>query len=335
MKMNCTLHATPFQLMQKINDKLKKMNPELCFNPKEKILKVNSQCDFFLEPDESIGKFAYINECIKNNKTPELWIIDNPLKDEFDSLDGEKIGIVRSDTISKSTIANKTFHKHNTTTEESSRMNLFNFNQNQTSHNNFSTIFKKNSIRISYEEYEKKLQPKEEETKRTETSRTKTIAKQFEEKINENKNIHQNKNQNNNDKIKKCHTRNKSAQSDLSEITKLSFYNIKQTNNLNVNRFFNIASFNPTSNEARISINHDNPKKPKKKNIVNISLNQDPVNEFLFELNKIIKASVENGIKKIESKETKFSTEEQDDDIDEMIAKRVRSRGVGLSKFIY
>ena len=42
---------------------------------------------------EPIGKFAYINECIKNNKVAEYRIIDNPIYSDFDITIEENINI--------------------------------------------------------------------------------------------------------------------------------------------------------------------------------------------------------------------------------------------------
>lgn len=82
MKVESSLLNSFSDLLKKINDKLAKIRPQLCFDINSKILKVHSLNDFVLDLSEPVGKFAYINECIINNKSPEYWIIDNPFPDE-------------------------------------------------------------------------------------------------------------------------------------------------------------------------------------------------------------------------------------------------------------
>jgi hypothetical protein len=78
MKVESSLITTAKDLLNKINTKIDNFKKELCFDPNKKILKVGSLNDYVINLDEPIGKFAYINECIKNNLIPEYWIIDNP-----------------------------------------------------------------------------------------------------------------------------------------------------------------------------------------------------------------------------------------------------------------
>lgn len=42
MKVDCTLKNTSIDLLNRINSKLNKIKPDLCFDVKTKILKVNS-----------------------------------------------------------------------------------------------------------------------------------------------------------------------------------------------------------------------------------------------------------------------------------------------------
>jgi hypothetical protein len=123
MKVESSLTTTALELLNKINLKLKNFKPDFCFEPKKKILKVAHMNDFIINQDEPIGKFAYINECIKNNYIPEYWIIDNP----FVSFNYGSIFLSMEDT---------------------SRLTMFN-NDHSKIEVTQSNLYKKNSIFIS------------------------------------------------------------------------------------------------------------------------------------------------------------------------------------------
>lgn len=79
LKIDCSLTSTAIEILIKVNNKLNIPRPELTFDPKKKLLKVFNLCDYFLDIDSPIGLSAYITESIKQDKIPELVIVDNPI----------------------------------------------------------------------------------------------------------------------------------------------------------------------------------------------------------------------------------------------------------------
>jgi hypothetical protein len=94
--------------------------------------------------DEPIGKLAYINECIKKNKVPEYWIIDNPFSNENTNLDETSSRF--SQTLKNNTVDGLNPHVQY---EDVKRLEMFSSNI----HNEISKsiLFKKHSIKIPQE----------------------------------------------------------------------------------------------------------------------------------------------------------------------------------------
>ena len=78
-KVKITLNTTGFDLLEKMNKKLKAMNEELTYDSKKMILKVRSLNDYVFDLEKPMTLFTYINECIKHNKEADYVIMKNPL----------------------------------------------------------------------------------------------------------------------------------------------------------------------------------------------------------------------------------------------------------------
>jgi hypothetical protein len=59
--------------------KLSQLNESLSFDSSQKILKVKSLNDYILNMKTPLSQYAYINECVMRNRTPEYIILDDPL----------------------------------------------------------------------------------------------------------------------------------------------------------------------------------------------------------------------------------------------------------------
>ena len=78
-KLKLDFKTTGYDLCENMSKKLAQMNKDLEFDPSKKILKVKSLNDYVLHMKYPLSRFAYINECVMRNRTPEYLIMDNPL----------------------------------------------------------------------------------------------------------------------------------------------------------------------------------------------------------------------------------------------------------------
>ena len=79
IKMKITLNTTAFDLIEKMNKKIKAMSNTLGYDSKKMILKVRSLNDYVFDLAKPICTCAYINECIKHNKEADYIILPNPI----------------------------------------------------------------------------------------------------------------------------------------------------------------------------------------------------------------------------------------------------------------
>ena len=78
-KIKITLDTTGFDLLEKMNKKVKAMKKELTYESKKMFLKVRSLNDYIFDLNKPIILYTYINECIKHNKEADYIILKNPL----------------------------------------------------------------------------------------------------------------------------------------------------------------------------------------------------------------------------------------------------------------
>ena len=78
-KLKITLDTTAYELLEKMNKKIKTMSNTLGYNSQKMILKVKSLNDYVFEINKPICIYTYINECIKHNKEADYVILPNPL----------------------------------------------------------------------------------------------------------------------------------------------------------------------------------------------------------------------------------------------------------------
>ena len=137
------------------------MNKDLEFDPKKKILKVKSLNDYILHMDYSLSRFAYINECLFRNKTPEYIIMDNPLIDnkEPDKLSNlkknETISINMKDNKSSKTNLEKFVAISSSISKEKINFNIKpkNLNKNTKSNTNDDLVLFIDSIEEDLKKY--------------------------------------------------------------------------------------------------------------------------------------------------------------------------------------
>ena len=77
-KVKISLNTTGFDLIEKMNKKVKTMKAELAFESSKMILKVRSLNDYIFDLTKPIFLYTYINECIKHNKEADYIIMKNP-----------------------------------------------------------------------------------------------------------------------------------------------------------------------------------------------------------------------------------------------------------------
>ncbi len=80
IKIQFDINTTAKELIEKVNNKLIKMQNNLKFNCENKILKVRGLNDYIFDLNDKIINYRYLNDCIRLNKNAEYVIIDNPLK---------------------------------------------------------------------------------------------------------------------------------------------------------------------------------------------------------------------------------------------------------------
>ena len=78
-KLKLELTTTGYDLCENMRKKLSQLNESLSFDSSQKILKVKSLNDYILNMKTPLSQYAYINECVMRNRTPEYIILDDPL----------------------------------------------------------------------------------------------------------------------------------------------------------------------------------------------------------------------------------------------------------------
>ena len=81
-KVKITLNTTGFDLIEKMNKKVRAMNEDLAFQSKKMILKVRSLNDYVFDISKPITLYTYIHECIKHNKEADYIIMKNPIYEQ-------------------------------------------------------------------------------------------------------------------------------------------------------------------------------------------------------------------------------------------------------------
>ena len=178
-KLKLDFKTTGNDLCENMSKKLGQMNKDLEFDPKKKILKVKSLNDYILHMDYSLSRFAYINECLFRNKTPEYIIMDNPLIDnkEPDKLSNlkknETISINMKDNKSSKTNLEKFVAISSSISKEKINFNIKpkNLNKNTKSNTNDDLVLFIDSIEEDLKKYnsdeiietQKKIELKEKE----------------------------------------------------------------------------------------------------------------------------------------------------------------------------
>ena len=95
-KFKLEFNMTGYDICESMRKKVTQLNENLVFDSAKKILKVKSLNDYILNMKTPLSQFAYINDCIINNKTPEYIILDDPI------LEGQKIEDLQNSTQNKS-----------------------------------------------------------------------------------------------------------------------------------------------------------------------------------------------------------------------------------------
>ena len=78
-KVKITLQTTAFDLLEKMNKKIRTMSDKLGYDSKKMILKVRSLNDYVFDLMKPMVTCSYINECIKHNKEADYVILPNPI----------------------------------------------------------------------------------------------------------------------------------------------------------------------------------------------------------------------------------------------------------------
>ena len=81
-KVKISLNTTAFDLLEKMNKKIRAMKEDLSFDSQKMILKVRSLNDYIFEISKPIVLFTYINECLKHNKEGDYIIMKNPIYEQ-------------------------------------------------------------------------------------------------------------------------------------------------------------------------------------------------------------------------------------------------------------
>ena len=88
-KVKITLNTTAFDLLEKMNKKIRTMSDTLGYDSKKMILKVRSLNDYVFDLKKPMVTCTYINECIKHNKEADYIILPNPIY-VLDKMDDKK-----------------------------------------------------------------------------------------------------------------------------------------------------------------------------------------------------------------------------------------------------
>lgn len=333
-KLNATVHTNGLDLLKTMNNKLDKIYPTYCYEVKKKILKVHTLNDYIIDLQEPLGKFAYIRDCIKANRPPEYWVVDNPFSKE-NNISNKDTNFNNENTVFG-------FNKRNSNIdfqEEKSFIKCFNVNldlsgnggvanykkllsrnslktldennkiinliENERNHNticNFSNT--KNNVNI-FNDTEPKLRM------------IKTSCKEIEEKDNRNDNNSRS---------------SKTKENKIDQIFNIGTHNPNKDKNINLDG----------KNSLKNSLNFS--KSGKDKNLYNkdISLVNDPIREYLKNINDLMqKRNVERKNLKLLSlennpqedisninNEVKIDSEDDDEEnkIDELNKTRLRTK---------
>jgi hypothetical protein len=106
-KVKISLNTTGFDLIEKMNKKIKAMNENLVYQSKKMILKVRSLNDYVFDISKPITLYTYINECIKHNKEADYIIMKNPIYEQ-------KEGQNQNQIIQDNNDVNITYQNYNT-----------------------------------------------------------------------------------------------------------------------------------------------------------------------------------------------------------------------------
>ena len=90
-KIKISLNTTGFDLLEKMNKKVKVMREDLAYESKKMILKVKSLNDYIFDITKPIVSYTYINECIKHNKEADYIILKNPIYENSENQDNNQI----------------------------------------------------------------------------------------------------------------------------------------------------------------------------------------------------------------------------------------------------
>ena len=78
-KLKLDFNTTGYELCESMRKKVNQLDNSLIFDSSQKILKVRSLNDYVLDMKKPLSQYAYINECVMRNRTPEYIILDDPL----------------------------------------------------------------------------------------------------------------------------------------------------------------------------------------------------------------------------------------------------------------
>ena len=90
-KVKITLNTTGFDLLEKMNKKIRAMKEDLVYNSKKMILKVRSLNDYIFDLAKPLPLFTYINECVMHNKEADYIIMKNPIYEQNDNQEQNQI----------------------------------------------------------------------------------------------------------------------------------------------------------------------------------------------------------------------------------------------------
>ena len=96
-KVKITLNTTGFDLLEKMNKKIKTMKEDLAYNSKKMILKVRSLNDYIFDLTKPLTLFTYINECVMHNKEADYIIMKNPIYEQNENQDQNQINQENND----------------------------------------------------------------------------------------------------------------------------------------------------------------------------------------------------------------------------------------------
>ena len=115
-KVKITLNTTGFDLIEKMNKKIRIMSDTLGYDSKKMILKVRSLNDYVFDLSKPMVTCSFINECIKHNKEADYIILPNPIfikdKIEINNIDNENNNIINNENEIDINVSNANFAKN-------------------------------------------------------------------------------------------------------------------------------------------------------------------------------------------------------------------------------